>query len=211
MLKQWKWNSSITAEQANYLVKQGYNELAAIAHNFRTYLPNLFESPYDENKFHFRHTDTERTRSSFRAFVNELFGENKHEHIDAEPPRSRPDHLLKAYANCGLWRDQKKQLKQSTSEVHKFQNSSTFQRFIADVDSRFGFNGTLSVKRVKDIYDICRYEQAWQTDKASVWCAVSKISVINFNEFTILIISIAVAHTISSADSGISRRFELLL
>lgn len=181
MFQQWKWNNSITADQALYLVEQGYKELANIAHNFRTYLPTLFEPPYDETKFHFRHTNTERTRSSFRAFVNELFGENAHEHIAAELPPSRPDYLLKAYANCGLWQDQKKQLKQPSSEVQKFENTSLFKQVIADVDSRFGFNGTLSMKRLKDIYDLCQYEQAWKTDKTSVWCAVRRILLIKFN------------------------------
>lgn len=181
MFKQWTWNNSITADQANYLVEQGYKELAGIAHNFRRYLPNLFGARFDEADFHFRHTDTERTRSSFRAFVNGLFGDNAHKQIDAEQPRSRPDYLLKAYANCGMWREQKMKLKQSNSEVNKFQNAAVFQKFIADVNSRLGFNGTLTAKQIKDIYDMCRYEQAWQTDKASVWCSVSRA-------FTIILI-----------------------
>lgn len=172
MFKNWKWNYNISEYQANYLVTQGYKELSAIAHNYKHYLPNLFQKSYNINHFHFRHTNTERTRSSFRAFVNELFGESAHKEIDAEMPKNRPDVLLKGYANCPLWRDQKKKLKQSDSEARKFENSNVFQRLITDVDSRLGFNGTLQAKDIKDIYNICRYQLAWQGDQASVWCSV---------------------------------------
>lgn len=176
ILRHWKWNYSITEDQANHLVTQGYKELSAIAQNFKRYLPNLFQRPYDAKKFHFRHTNTERTRSSFRSFVDELFGEFSYTNIDAEIPPNQPDMLLKGYANCPLWRDQKKKLKQQPdSEVNKFVNSDVFLKLLADVDSRFGFNGTLTVERVEDIFNLCRYEQAWQTDKISIWCSVRNV------------------------------------
>lgn len=152
---------------------QGYIELSSIARNYRQYFPTLFDSDYDAEQFHFRHTDTERTRSSFIAFFNELFGKNAHEQINAVSPLDRPDLLLKAYANCHRWIEQKKQLKHSESELSKFENSEKFQQLIRDVDVRLGFNGTLTAKRVRDIFNLCRYEQAWHTRKGSVWCSVS--------------------------------------
>lgn len=173
IFKQWKWNCSITEDKENYLVLQGFKELRSIAYNFKRYLPDLFDGPYDVEKFHFRHTDTERTRSSFRAFVNELFGENAHEKIDAETPSHQPDLLLKAYANCAAWRDQKKRLNRPMSEAKKFENSKEFKKLMAEIDSRLGFNENLEVRRAKDIYDLCRYEQAWHIDNASIWCSVS--------------------------------------
>lgn len=173
MFKQWKWNHNITENMANNLVLQGFDELSSIAYNFKRYLPDLFDGPYDEERFNFRHTDTERTRSSFRAFVNEIFGENVYKKINAETPSNQPDLLLKAYANCPIWRDQKKNLQRSTSEMNKFENSKEFKKLIAEIDSRFGFNGTLQVKKAKDIYNICRYEQAWHVNKPSIWCSVS--------------------------------------
>lgn len=174
-LKQWKWNHSIPLDHANYLMPQGFIELGSIARNFRQYLPALFDGSYDAKQFHFRHTNTERTRSSFVAFFNELFGKNAHEQINAVSPIDQPDLLLKAYANCHLWTEQKKRLKNSESESHKFEASEQFRRFIAAVDRRFGFNGTLTAKRIKDIFDLCRYEQAWQPRKGSIWCSVRTI------------------------------------
>lgn len=175
LLRNWKWNYSITEDQANDLVAQGFKELSAIAYNYKRYLPSLFGKPYDIKHFHFRHTNTERTRSSFRAFVNELFGDSAHTEIVAEAPINHHDVLLKGYANCPLWREQKKKLKRSDSEARKFEHSKAFQKLIRDIDSRLGFNGTLEVKQIKDIYDMCRYEQAWQTNRTSAWCSVSHV------------------------------------
>lgn len=184
--KIWNWNHSITENQANNLVAQGYKELSSIAHNYGKYFPNLFNGPYDDTNFHFRHTSTERTRSSFRAFVNELFGENAHQNIkNAESPKNQPDLLLKAYKNCPLWREQKKLLKQSNSEITRFENSVIFSKLIEEIKLRFGFDGILQKEQIKDIYDICRYEQAWHINKTSIWCSVSK-NPFNVNIFLII-------------------------
>lgn len=172
LLKDWKWNHSIPMNHANFLMPQGYTELSTIARNFRRYFPTLFDRAYDAEHFHFRHTDTQRTRHSFIAFFNELFGEDAHKQINAVSPLDRPDLLLKAYSNCHLWREQKNRLKHSESELSKFENTSQFRQFVSSMNDRLGFNGTLTSQRVRDIFNLCRYEQAWQTDKGSVWCSV---------------------------------------
>lgn len=212
--EQWKWNHSISLNHGNFLMPQGYIELSSIARNFRRHFPTLFDAVYDAEHFHFRHTDTERTRSSFIAFFNELFGKNAHENINAVSPPDRPDLLLKAYANCHLWTKQKKQLLHSESELSKFENSEQFRQFIADINLRLGFNGTLTPKRVKNIFDLCRYEQAWQTHKGSIWCSVCTI----FAQFLlqwftcthlfiifVRIFCYTVAHVITNSNDGTSR------
>lgn len=175
-LKNWRWNHSITESQANDLVAQGYLEHKSIAHNFKKYFPNLFDGPYDARNFHFRFTNTQRTRASFQAFVNELFGKNAHQEINAEPSTNHPDLMLKAYSNCSPWKAQKKQLKYSTSEVMKFQQTEIFVKLVADVNARLNFNGTLHSKSIQDISELCQYEQAWHVNSPSIWCSVSKIS-----------------------------------
>lgn len=205
--KLWNWNHSITESQANNLVAQGYMELNSIAHNYGKYFPNLFKGPYDDTNFHFRHTSTERTRSSFRAFVNKLFGENAHQYIkNAESPTNQPDLLLKAYKNCPLWREQKKLLTHSNSEITRFENSAIFSKLIEEIKSRFGFDETLQVEQIKDIYDICGYERAWHINKTSIWCSVSKKSfdiniylIISIVFFNFRFIYSTVVHPISNA------------
>lgn len=95
LLKQWKWNYSITPEQSFGLVTEGFAELREIGERFKRHFPKLFVNKYDPKRFHFRHTDTERTRSSFRSFAAGIFDESEYERILAEPPKKQADLLLK--------------------------------------------------------------------------------------------------------------------
>lgn len=77
---------------------QGQNELRSIAQSYKKEFPELFDVPYDRLKFHFQHTEAERTRDSFYAFVDEIFGENAHTKINAEPTEATQA-LLKVCLN----------------------------------------------------------------------------------------------------------------
>lgn len=43
---------------------------------------------------------------------------------------------------------------------------------IDDFNARFGFNGSMHVDQIENIYDLCRYEKAWNPVEGSVWCSV---------------------------------------
>lgn len=70
------------------LCLQGQEEIRSIANSFLNQFPELFDVPYDPVKFNFQHSDAERTRDSFVAFVDEIFGNNAHTQISAEPTRA---------------------------------------------------------------------------------------------------------------------------
>ena len=44
---------------------------------------------------------------------------------------------------------------------------------LAHVSSRLGFKYPLDKAQVKTIWDMCRYDVAWNLDRASAWCIVS--------------------------------------
>lgn len=67
---------------------QGQDEIRSIANSYLNQFPELFDVPYDPVKFNFQHSDAERTRDSFNAFVDEIFGTNAHTQISAEPTRA---------------------------------------------------------------------------------------------------------------------------
>lgn len=64
---------------------QGQEEIRSIANSYMNQFPELFGVPYDPVKFNFQHSDADRTRDSFNAFVDEIFGDNVHTQISAEP------------------------------------------------------------------------------------------------------------------------------
>lgn len=47
-----------------------------------------------------------------------------------------------------------------------------FLNVIDDISNRLGLSYKLDVQKVKDIFDICRYEQAWNVNATSAWCSV---------------------------------------
>lgn len=64
---------------------QGQEEIRLIARSIKHHFPELFDDVYSPITYNFQHTDSDASRSSFNAFVDELFGHNAHLKIDAEP------------------------------------------------------------------------------------------------------------------------------
>lgn len=85
---------------------------------------------------------------------------------------------------------------------------------IRDIDSRFGFGGTLHFADVNNIFNLCRYEQAWNIMAGSVWCSVSTCANVYRHLFAFTKIKIdvlTVAVSIKCSDARISPGFKLLL
>lgn len=58
------------------------------------------------------------------------------------------------------------------SEVSKFKAGPLFQKLLLDVSRRLGFSSSLDPDEIQAIFDVCRYEQSWELDRASAWCSV---------------------------------------
>lgn len=132
--------------------------------------PNILENIYDQQKFQFRYTNTQRTEASFKAFVEGLFGENAYRYVKVPPPASN-DTLLRPYEQCSTW--DKDSAKSTDSEHAKFEKSQIFTQLVNDVSMRLGFKYPLKIDQIEDIFDMCRYDQAWKLDVPSAWCTVS--------------------------------------
>lgn len=74
---------------------------------------------------------------------------------------------------CPAWQENSDNKKNADSEVTKFEESQEFQNMLSDVSIKLGFKFTLSIKQVKTIWDMCRYDLAWNLDAPSGWCVVS--------------------------------------
>lgn len=49
------------------------------------------------------------------------------------------------------------------------------KQVISDVSERLGFKFPLSEDQILNMYEMCRYDQAWILERPSPWCAVSII------------------------------------
>lgn len=71
------------------------------------------------------------------------------------------------------------------SEPKMFERSEMFVNMVKDINQRFGFNGTLQVDDIINMYDICRNEQAWNINVGSAWCSVRNGSSKNANKIVL--------------------------
>ncbi|XP_017128590.1 multiple inositol polyphosphate phosphatase 1 [Drosophila elegans] len=161
----WKWNSSITPDMEEYLTTQGYDDLRGTAKLYQRYYPSVLPPVYNDTYYQFRHTDTQRTTESFKAFAEGLFGSLNSAHSVDIP---KQDLLLRPYDYCSSFKDVN--YKGAGSEYEKFHQSKLYNDTLADISTRLGFLYTLEEEDIKLMYDMCRYEQAWNVDRNSVWC-----------------------------------------
>ncbi|KAH8286913.1 hypothetical protein KR018_009042 [Drosophila ironensis] len=179
-LQMWKWNSSITGDMEEYLTAQGYDDLRGTAKLYQRYYPTVLPKDYNDTYYQFRHTNTQRTTESFKAFAEGLFGT-----VNAAHPVDIPkqDLLLRPYDYCQSYKDLN--YKGEGSEYKKYYESSVWKNNLAAISTRLGFGYTLDEDDIKLMYDMCRYEQAWQVDRNSVWCGAflpEQVTVFEYGE-----------------------------
>ncbi|KAH8364475.1 hypothetical protein KR084_007264 [Drosophila pseudotakahashii] len=164
-IKAWKWNSSITEDKNEYLTSQGYEDLKGTATLYKRLFPSVLPSTYNDTYYYFRHTGRQRTDASFRAFAEGLFGTNNSAH-PAETPKT--DMLLRPFDKCQNYEDFPYNIE--GTEFYKFQHSKLYNETLAKISTRLGFASPLNEKDIKMIYDMCRFEQAWNLERNSAWC-----------------------------------------
>lgn len=94
LLTNWELDTNMTESIAEFLTLAGWNELQDIATRYQRAYPGLLPSTYSSSLYIFRHSDTQRTLASFRAFADGLFGYNGHNQVVPEPIPQR-DLLLR--------------------------------------------------------------------------------------------------------------------
>lgn len=176
LLAGWKWDANITVEKDGYLTVQGWNDLKGIGQYFKAQFPSLFKE-YSEENYHFRFTDSQRTKASWQGFVDGILGENAHEKIPT-PPTAEVDTLLRAYEHCPLYEDQEDALDEPDSELSKFMDGPLFTQLVETVSIKGGFSNPLPTNVVEWMFDMCTFEKSWDLDKKSPWCAVSHLPTI---------------------------------
>ncbi|XP_004526154.1 multiple inositol polyphosphate phosphatase 1 [Ceratitis capitata] len=180
LLSMWKWNSSITVDQEQFLTMQGYEDLKGTAKTYQRFYGDVLTKNYNNTYYKFRHTDTQRTTESFKAFAEGLFGADVKVQPDQIPEK---DLLLRPYDYCESWKAH--DYSGENSENYKFKHSAIWNKTIADISKRLGFQYTLESSDIELMWDMCRYEQAWHVDRTSVWCAMftpAQVSVFEYED-----------------------------
>jgi len=78
LITNWSLDKNVTESYAEFLAVAGWNELQKIAARYQKAFPTLLPATYSPESYFFRHSDTQRTQASFRAFADGLFGDDGH-------------------------------------------------------------------------------------------------------------------------------------
>lgn len=73
--------------------------------------------------------------------------------------------LIRPYDDCENWKK-----KASKTESKSFKNSIHYQKVSQEISMRLGFEEALDPDVIENIWDMCRYDQAWHIDRLSPWC-----------------------------------------
>lgn len=90
------------------------------------------------------------------------------------------------YEQCNASKHQTAKIYEEGSELKKFEKSDIYKKMIHEVSYRLGYNRSLNHKAIMLMWNMCRYELAWHTDKLSAWCAV-RFNYKNIYQFSFLI------------------------
>lgn len=143
-----------------------------LANRYQRVFPNILTSVYDKHNFYFETTHTERALSSFKAFADGLFGDGAYNYVRSNTTMN--DMFLSPYSLCQEWIDN-----HDFSKLKEFDESIIFKYALSAISKRLGLKNVLNFEQFADIYDMCRFDFSWASDKKSPWCAVSDFITLN--------------------------------
>lgn len=182
ILERWRFDNNLTAQFADYLTVQGWNDLKYMAIDYQKTFQNVIDVEYRREKFRFTYSDTQRTYASFKAFVEGLFGPGFERYVDATVDTNNSI-LLRPYEKCPEFTHNEEESKAPNSEYEKFKDTEVYRKTAEEISSRLGFKYILNPKQIDLMFDMCRYDQAWYLQDESAWCAAFTPEHINVLEY----------------------------
>uniref|UniRef100_A0A2M4BLH7 Multiple inositol polyphosphate phosphatase 1 n=1 Tax=Anopheles marajoara TaxID=58244 RepID=A0A2M4BLH7_9DIPT len=185
LLRRWNWNPNITEQYESVLTTAGWDETKYLAQRIKERYWEIFGPTYEPSKYHFRHTKTQRTEATFKAFVEGLFGTEESKRVQPEPATS-PDRLLRPYDDCEDYQNNNaRQERDENGEANMFLRTPVYTSAVWDISQRLGFRHNLSTEQIDAMWGICRFEQAWFLSRPSPFCAAfteEQVRVLEYRE-----------------------------
>ncbi|XP_046601195.1 multiple inositol polyphosphate phosphatase 1-like isoform X1 [Neodiprion lecontei] len=170
-LKRWRLSKFITYENSDQLNRQGIEDMNLLGKRIRNNFPELFPPAVTEVKarnYKFRMARGGRMSSSLTAFRDGLLN-GVYVPKDELPANST---LWVAYSRCPKWETDVANDPVHLREVTNFVNGPEYQNLITSVSKRLGFHRNISADTVRQMWQMCSYDQALRVTKLSPWCAV---------------------------------------
>ncbi|XP_046751134.1 multiple inositol polyphosphate phosphatase 1-like [Diprion similis] len=186
-LKRWRLSKSISIENAEALHPQGVKDMSMLGKRIRNNFPELFP-PYvtdiSPTNYKFRSLSGGRLSSSVKAMMSGLL-----DGVDIPGEElSINETLFAAYQRCPKWRTEVANNQEHLVEVSKYIHGPEYRKLLSSVSERLGFQDNVDMATVHHMWDMCRYEMAWEINKLSPWCAVfseEELKVIEYKDYLV--------------------------
>ncbi|ROT84248.1 hypothetical protein C7M84_022565 [Penaeus vannamei] len=166
-----RWKMSHMMSNSAMLTKEGEEEIATLAHRFKSVFPGLLKKgftmrvkPGDGTKSAF--SKGHYNQQSMVAYNKGMFGF----YTKWVAVGGKPSAILQFSDNCGNYIERVINADKRRKPYHNFMNGSYMTSVLESVADRLGF--AVSVSDVRVMYNACRYYYAWYPNKDSPWCSV---------------------------------------
>lgn len=168
LIRNWRFDSNITADNEQLLTVTGWNEFQGLAQRYQAAFPTLLPSTYSQNHYFFRTTHTQRALASMQAFADGLFGFNGFENVQFEDVPAQ-DFVMLPHDLCLLFSE----VTAVSSEQLAFVDGPEYQEMLTQVSTKLGFHGAQQLRQaeVNTLVNLCRFEQIWNINGTSPMCA----------------------------------------
>lgn len=174
LLRNWTRDPNITVEIESTNTEAGWHSMNSIGRRYQERFPTLLESTYSQERFLFRHVNTQRGLASIIAFAGGIFGDQGWLDIVFEPI-PEVDSFLAPIQVCPLFT----QTVAAQPEQVAFVNGPEITQMMEQINRKIGLRGSrqLSFEQVLLIWEWCRYETGSTHGEASAaWCVPFSIA-----------------------------------
>ncbi|XP_026754054.2 multiple inositol polyphosphate phosphatase 1-like [Galleria mellonella] len=166
LLERWQWNPYINTTFAEGLTSEGYMTTQQLARAWKQRYPGLLtDNPHD---YLVKYVDEPLYSASFRAFTDGMF-RGPTEGLDI--PKENDEKTIRPYKFCPAWKNNVGENNDTLSQMHIFQSKQEYKEMITNISLRLGFNYGINPEIVYSMYQMCRYNKAWDNAAISQWCA----------------------------------------
>lgn len=142
-------------------MEAGITAMRNIAKRFQQNFPNILTQNYTSENFVFRHTRTEYTNVTIRAFASGLFGEAGSQNVIYEDIPA-VDWFLSPSDFCPAFSDE---ISNASAERVAFEMGPEMEQLKEQVNRRLGFRASnrLTHDQVFNMWYFCRHQLAFET------------------------------------------------
>ncbi|CAH2980125.1 unnamed protein product [Chilo suppressalis] len=167
LLEQWSWNPRHNVTFAGDLTSDGYINTQGLAQAWKQKYPGLL----NDNRYNylFKYVNDKLSSTTFKAFTEGLF-RTQADGLDL--PKENDEKLLRPYQFCDSWKKNVENNKETLAQREIFESKLEYKQMVTNISQRLGFNYDVEPTTIRNMYQMCRYNKAWEVAQVSPWCSV---------------------------------------